>query len=155
MSRSLVLAQTPPVRAWRWGQTLLDMIPYSAVALVARLATFSVFFRSGLVKISHWDATLALFADEYHVPVLPPDVAATLAASLELGVSSLVLVGLFTRLGTLMLLGMVLVIQLFVYPTGWPEHLQWLAFMAILIARGPGHWSLDRLLGRIAGGRAQ
>src|ERR1700754_787078 len=123
----------------------LDGIPYSLVILPARIATFSVFFRSGLVKIADWNATLALFREEYQVPVLPPEVAAHLSAAMELGLSSLVLVGLFSRLSVLGLLGMVVVIQLFVEPMGWPDHIQWLAFMIVILWRGPGVVSLDYL----------
>jgi putative oxidoreductase len=129
----------------------LNAIPYSLIALIARAATFSVFFRSGLQKLSDWNATLLLFQNEYRVPVLPPHLAAYLAASLELGVSTLVLLGLFTRLGVGALLGMTAVIEIFVYPMAWPDHLQWLAFMFVLLARGPGGFSLDALVfGRLA-----
>jgi putative oxidoreductase len=130
------------------GRAVLDRAPYGALALVARAATFSVFFRSGLQKLSDWNATLMLFENEYHVPVLPPHLAAYIAASMELGLSSLVLVGLFTRAAALGLLGMISVIQLFVYPEAWPDHIQWLAFMVFIIARGPGPISLDALIGR-------
>jgi len=127
---------------------LLDRVPYSILILVARAATFSVFFRSGLVKLSDWNATLLLFQTEYNVPILPPNVAAVMSASMELGLSSLVLLGLFTRLSALGLLGMVTVIQIFVYPMAWPDHIQWLAFMIFIIFRGPGVFSLDHLLER-------
>jgi putative oxidoreductase len=126
----------------------IGRIPYSLVILPARIATFSVFFRSGLVKISDWNATLQLFQSEYKVPVLPPQVAAHMAAAMELGLSSLILVGLATRLSVVGLLGMVAVIQLFVEPMGWPDHIQWLAFMLFILWRGPGIFSLDYLLTR-------
>jgi putative oxidoreductase len=128
---------------------LMGRIPYSAVILPARVATFSVFFRSGLVKIADWNATLALFRDEYKVPVLPPEVAAHMAAAMELGLSSLILAGLFTRLSVLGLLGMIAVIQIFVEPTGWPDHIQWVAFMLFILWRGPGVLSLDFIAARI------
>jgi putative oxidoreductase len=124
----------------------LNAIPYSVIALIARAATFSVFFRSGTQKLSDWSSTLLLFQNEYHVPILAPNVAAYLAASLELGGSTLVLVGLFTRASVTALLGMTAVIEIFVYPMAWPDHIQWLAFMFILLARGPGRISLDALL---------
>jgi putative oxidoreductase len=139
---------TAPVDLAEKAIGALNRIPYSAVVLVARTATFSVFFRSGLVKISDWNATLMLFRNEYHVPVLPPEIAAIMAASMELGVSSLVLVGLFTRLGVLGLMGMIAVIQTFVYPEAWPDHIQWLGFMIVILCRGPGALSLDALIGR-------
>src|SRR5437667_10222673 len=90
---------------------LMNAIPYSVIALIARAATFSVFFRSGTQKLSDWNATLMLFENEYRVPVLPPHLAAYLAAGLELGGSVLILLGLATRLSVLALLGMLLVIQ--------------------------------------------
>jgi putative oxidoreductase len=125
---------------------LLNAIPYSVIALIARAATFSVFFRAGSQKLADWNTTLLLFANEYQVPVLPPHIAAYMAAGMELGGSVLVLIGLATRLSVLALLGMVMVIQTFIYPQAWPDHLQWLAFMFILVARGPGRISVDALI---------
>jgi putative oxidoreductase len=133
-----------PVRA---AIGALDAVPYDVLALIARAATFSVFWRSGTQKLSDWSATLALFQNEYHTPVLPPAVAAYTATTLEIGCSSLILVGLMTRVSTLLLLGMTATIQLFVYPDAWPTHIQWLAFMAVLVLRGPGRASLDALVG--------
>lgn len=138
-----------PVHAARWAVGLLDAIPYSLLILAARAATFSVFFRSGLVKIADWNATLLLFANEYKVPLLPPNVAATMSACMELGLSTLVLIGLAARLSALALLGMILVIQVFVYPMAWPDHIQYLAFMIFIICRGPGVLSLDYLVRRL------
>jgi putative oxidoreductase len=146
-----MLTLNTPREIYLRAAALLDATPYSALVLVARAATFSVFFRSGLQKLSDWNATLMLFENEYHVPVLPPHVAAYMAASMELGLSTLVLLGLFTRLSALGLLGMVAVIQTFIYPQAWPDHIQWLGFMIFVIARGPGAVSLDALLGRLAG----
>lgn len=137
-----------PMAPARRATDFLNNIPYSLVILPARIATFSVFFRSGLVKIADWNATLQLFREEYRVPILPPEFAAHMAATMELGLSSLVLVGLFSRLSVLGLLGMITVIQLFVEPMGWPDHIQWLGFMLFVLWRGPGAFSLDYLLGR-------
>jgi len=126
----------------------LNAIPYWVLALIARAATFSVFWRAGSQKLDDWRSTLSLFANEYHVPILPPELAAKMALSMEIGGSMLVLLGLFTRPAVLALLSMASVIQIFVYPTAWPDHIQWLAFMALLFARGPGVISLDYVLGR-------
>jgi putative oxidoreductase len=125
----------------------LNAVPYDVIALIARAATFSVFIRSGTQKLSDWSATLALFQNEYHTPVLPPEVAAYSATTLEIGCSCLILVGLLTRVSTLLLLGMVATIQIFIYPDAWPTHIQWLAFMIVLVLRGPGRFSLDALIG--------
>jgi len=132
----------------------LNAIPYSLVALIARAATFSVFFRAGSQKLADWPGTLYLFANEYHVPLLAPDIAAVMAATLELTGSTLVLLGLVTRVAAFALLAMVAVIQIFVYPSAWPDHIQWLAFMSILIARGPGKVSVDYGLSRLMRGFA-
>lgn len=147
MDMSYRTARTPLALADR-AITLLNAIPYSVIALIARIATFSVFFRAGTQKLSDWNSTLMLFENEYHVPILPPHVAAYMAAGMELTGSILILIGLATRLGVLALLGMVLVIQTFIYPEAWPDHIQWLAFMFILLARGPGQLSVDALIGR-------
>jgi putative oxidoreductase len=88
-----------------------------------------------------------LFADEYKVPVLPPDLAATMAATFELGCSALLVLGLATRAATLPLLGMIAVIQTFVYPHAYSEHLTWASLLLFLLTRGAGPWSLDRALG--------
>jgi putative oxidoreductase len=143
----------PWTRPFSGAIALLNSIPYSLVALIARLATFSVFFRSGTQKLADWQSTLLLFEHEYHVPVIPPLFAAYLAAGLELSCSVLVLAGLLTRVAALLLLGLVLVIQIFVYPNAWPDHIQWLAFLSVLIARGPGVLAIDHWLAGIAASR--
>jgi putative oxidoreductase len=128
---------------------LCERIPYSLLALVARVATFEVFWRSGTAKLDDWAGTLSLFTDEFKVPLLPPELAAQLAAGLELGGSVLVLVGIATRPAVLALLGMVAVIQIFVFPSAWPTHVQWLAFMLLLLAKGPGVISIDYVIARL------
>ena len=130
------------VRVW------LERIPYSFIALVARLATAVVFWRSGSVKLDDWAGTLSLFEDEYKVPLIPSHLAAYLATAMELGGAVLMLLGLGTRAVALAYLGMITVIQTFVYPNAWPTHIQWVAFLLILLARGPGAWSLDAVLTR-------
>ena len=126
----------------RW----LERVPLAPCQLLFRLAIAGVFFRAGLTKIASWEPAVALFRDEYRVPVLSPEIAAALATTFELGCSILLVVGLATRLATLPLLGMIAVIQLFVYPSAWPEHLTWASILLFLLVRGPGHLSLDYLV---------
>lgn len=126
----------------------LDRVPLSVPLLIARIATFSVFIRSGLVKLSDWNGTLMLFRDEYKLPLIPYNVAAYTAATVELGCSTLILLGLLTRLSVVALLGMISTIQIFVYPSAWPDHIQWVGFMLFLLLRGPGVLSLDQLFAR-------
>lgn len=130
---------------------LAERIPYSAVTLLARFAIASVFWRSARTKVDGLTITANthfLFAEEYKVPLLPPELAAWLATVSEHLFSALLIVGLASRLSATALLGMTLVIQFFVYPDAWPTHILWIALLALIIARGPGALSLDHLLAR-------
>jgi putative oxidoreductase len=124
----------------------LQQFPLTLLQLVFRFGIASVFWKSGQSKIASWDTTILLFTNEYHVPLLSPQFAAIMAATCELGCSTLILFGLLTRLATLPLLSMVFVIQTFVYPENWVEHLTWAAMLLFLLTRGPGAISLDRLI---------
>lgn len=126
---------------------LLGRLPLPLLQLLFRLAIAAVFLKAGLNKLGGWEFTVQLFADEYKVPVLPPELAAMLSVAIELGCSSLLLVGFLTRLATLPLLGMIMTIQLFVYPNAYAEHLTWGSLLLFLLTRGPGGLSLDRLFG--------
>ena len=126
---------------------MTDRFPLSLQQLLFRLAVGSVFMKAGLTKIASWTSTVALFRDEYQVPVLSPEIAASLSTTFELGCSTLLILGLGTRLATLPLLGMIAVIQLFVYPNAWAEHLTWASILVTVLTRGAGAASLDRLVG--------
>lgn len=136
------------------GRRWAERIPYSVVALVARLAVASVFWRSAQTKVGEYlqvkSSTFYLFREEYKVPVIPPELAAYLATYQELIGSVLLVIGLATRLTALAFIGMVAVIQVFVYPQGWPDHILWFALLFLLFARGPGAISVDHLLWRRA-----
>ncbi|NKQ12432.1 DoxX family protein [Pseudomonas sp. SST3] len=130
---------------------LQAVIGDSALSLVARLAIAAVFFNSGRTKVSGVltikPGTYGLFETEYAVPLLSPQLAAHLATYAEHLFPLLLVLGLLARLSALALLGMTLVIQIFVYPDAWPTHLTWIGLMLIVIGRGAGWWSVDRLLG--------
>lgn len=134
----------------RWADlvALVGRVPLSLHQLLFRLAIAGVFLRAGLTNISSWESTVALFADEYKVPVLAPHLAAAMAATFEVGCSTLLLVGLGTRLASLPLIGMIMTIQLFVYPQAWSEHLVWGSILLMLLTRGGGAISLDHLIAR-------
>jgi putative oxidoreductase len=125
-------------------------IPGSLLLFVQRVGIAAVFFQSGRTKVEGLftipDTTIELFRSEYALPLLPPELAAYLAAGAEHLFPVLLVLGLFTRLSAAALLGMTLIIQFFVYPDAWPTHLSWAALMLPLIALGGGKWSLDRLL---------
>src|SRR5216684_6379139 len=129
----------------------LGRVPRSPHQLLFRLAIASVFLPAGLLKLASWESTIALFQDEYKVPLLPPILAATLATTFEVGCSALLIAGLATRLATLPLLGQILTIQLFVYPQAWHEHLVWGAILLFLLTRGAGTVSFDHLISRWLG----
>ena len=124
----------------------LDRVPYTLLALPLRFAVATVFWNSGTTKVANWDATLQLFQDEYKVPLLPPDWAAHLAASIELSSPILLVLGFGTRAAALVLLGMTTVIEIFVYPQAWPTHIQWAAMLLVLLCRGAGRFSMDALI---------
>ena len=134
----------------RGFRDLANKIPHSAVALLARAAIAAIFWRAASTKLANFELTIALFQDEYlkNLPFLPAAPMAYLATAMELAMPALILVGLMTRLATLPLIGMALFIQLFVYPTSWPDHLIWITLLVLLLARGPGAISLDALLAR-------
>jgi putative oxidoreductase len=137
------------VRLGRRVIALLDAVPYALLALPLRAAVANVFWASGMVKITDWHATLALFAEEYKVPLLPPVFAAYLATTIELTAPPLLMLGLLTRPVAAVLLGQTAVIEVFVYPEAWPDHILWAAILLVLLCRGAGAISLDRLLDRL------
>jgi putative oxidoreductase len=142
-----VVAVIASVRQW------LDRIPYALLALPLRFAVATVFWNSAMTKLANWETAVSLFADEYKVPVLAPDIAAYMAASIELTTPVLLVLGLLTRLAALVLLAMTMVIEVFVYPQAWPTHIQWAAMLLILLCRGAGALSIDHLLWRRFGNR--
>lgn len=114
----------------------------SAALLAARLWIAKVFFMSGLVKIKGWDTTIALFTDEYKVPVLPPEIAATMATAAELSLPVLLVLGLMTPVAALGLFVMALIIELFIYP-GTTDHYHWMLLLGFLMTHGSGKFGAD------------
>lgn len=129
---------------------LLGRFPLPVIELAFRIGVGMVFFKSALTKLDDaWmvsDSAIALFQDEYKVPLLPPRLAATLGTANEFFSSILVMIGLAARPAAAALLGLVAVIQFLVYPGNWAEHLMWASLLAYVLTRGPGPISLDHLL---------
>jgi putative oxidoreductase len=123
---------------------------FDAIALVQRLGIAAVFFLSGRTKVegifSLSDSARMLFQEEYRLPLIPPELAAWLAAGAEHLLPMLLVLGLATRLSAACLLGMTATIQIFVYPDAWPTHLTWVGVLLPLLASGAGRWSLDHVL---------
>lgn len=153
-TRAEISASDDPVGVrllWnRSADALNRVISPALLSLLHRLAVAAIFFYSGRTKVDGFltitDSTYALFHDEYKVPLLAPEIAAHLATYAEHLFPLLLLLGLFTRLSALALLGMTVVIQVFVYPDAWPTHLSWAALLLYLVARGAGKVSVDHLI---------
>jgi putative oxidoreductase len=132
------------------------LLPDAPVALALRVFPALVFWFSARTKVEGFsikDSTWVLFEFEYALPVIPPHVAAVMATVAEHVLPILLILGICSRLSALGLLGMTLVIQVFVYPGAWATHGLWAAPLLAVVARGPGAWSLDHLLGLDRGGR--
>ena len=127
-------------------------LPLSLLLLVQRIGIAAIFFFSGRTKVEGWftitDSAYELFRTEYSGVPLPSDLATVMATFSEHLFPVLLVLGLFTRLSALALLGMTLTIQVFVYPEAWPAHLSWAGLLLPLVAMGGGKVSLDRLLFR-------
>lgn len=135
---------------WRWMEVPLNALQ-PALALLGRLYVAQVFFLSGLTKLRDWDITLALFQDEYHVPLLPPGLAAYMGTAGEVGLPVLLVLGLGGRIAPLGLsvVNVVAVLSLAeLVPAALQQHISWGIVLAVLSVFGTGRWSLDRLLDR-------
>lgn len=154
-------------------------IAADSLALLGRLTLAGVFWRSMLTKVEtvrlwsyqdvinghdvtryHWrlpalplelkDSAVGLFRDEYALPVVPPELAAWMAMLAEFALPIALILGLFTRLSALALIGMTLVIQLLVYPEAWwSTHALWVSIAMGLVLYGPGRLALDNVLGKM------
>ncbi len=148
-------AVTPPstssiARLYAGFASLLDKLQ-PLFALAMRLYVAKVFIVSGWLKISRWDSTLALFENEYHVPVLSPHVAAVMGTMAELGLPVLLILGIGTRAAALALF-VFNIIAVISYPdlsdAGLKDHYLWGALMLVIAVYGPGKLSIDHWLGR-------
>ena len=151
--RQITAPASPTGFRTRWNQAadgLTRRVTHDALAMATRVAMAAIFFYSGRTKVTGLltlnDSAYDLFRTEYKLPLIPPELAAHLAAYAEHLFPLLLVLGLLTRFSALALLGMTLVIQVFVYPDAWPTHLSWAGLLLYLAARGPGRVSLDQLL---------
>jgi len=137
-----------------------ERIPHSFIALLGRFSISAVFWLSGQTKVTGLDidivhgvfklgwpklssSAVALFENEYKLPLIPPETAAVMAATAEHIFPVMLLLGLGTRFAALALLVMTAVIEVFVYPDAYPIHGVWATVLIYLIARGAGVVSLD------------
>jgi putative oxidoreductase len=120
-----------------------------AAQLAARLYVAKVFFWSGLTKLRDWEITVALFTDEYHVPLLPPELAALLGTAGELVLPVLLALGLagrFSALGLFVVNAVAVISLAEIAEPALMLHVFWGSLLLGLLLWGPGKWSLDRLI---------
>ncbi len=123
-------------------------------ALGARLYVANVFFSSGLTKLRDWDTTLALFMDEYKVPLLSPDVAAVMGTGGELVLPVLLALGLggrFAALGLSVMNGVAVLSLADIAPAALQQHQFWGALLLGIAVFGPGRLALDHWVQRWVG----
>jgi len=141
---------------------LSGAVPEGIALLFIRIALAGIFWRSARTKVEEGsfltirDTTFYQFSDEpfNQVPIFNGDLGAYVTTYMEHLLPIMLLFGLATRLGALGILGMTLVIQIFVFPEmmiWWQTHILWVAMALVLIVRGGGLFSLDRLIGHRLG----
>ena len=141
----------------------MQQIPDSLIALLGRFSVSAIFWLSAQTKVEglalnlitgevqlgipHLSASaVALFTQEYQLPLISPELAAVTAAICEHVFSMLLFIGLGSRFAALGLLGMTATIQVFVYPDAYPTHGVWATVLLFIVARGPGGISFDHFL---------
>ena len=130
---------------------LLESLPYWVLGLAARVFPAAVFWQSGQTKIEGWhlsDSAIALFQDEYKLPLVDPTAAAYATAFAEHFFPILLVLGLASRFAAFSLLIMTSIIEIFVYPDAWPTHGVWATCFLLVITRGPGLISLDHFIAK-------
>ena len=142
--------QSAAVRLYAGFAGLVDKVQ-PIFALAVRLYVAKVFFTSGLIKLQSWNSTLALFENEFHVPVLSPAVAAYLGTGAELVLPVLLALGIGTRF-TAVALFVFNIVAVLSYPdlsdAGLKDHILWGALLLVTLVYGPGRIAVDRFVQR-------
>jgi putative oxidoreductase len=144
-------AGSVPERIIQRAIAAMGCIPDWLIALAARVFPAAVFWQSGQTKVAGFHlkpSAIALFQNEYQLPLIDPAIAAHISAFSEHFFPILLVIGLATRFSALALLFMTAVIEIFVYRDAWPTHGVWATCFLVVISRGPGWLSLDHLIGR-------
>lgn len=150
MSLDPLVRKVVPVYAQ--ARSVVDGFIAPVFDLVLRIYIGLVFFRSGMLKAQDWESTVYLFQDEYKLPLLPPELAAVLGMSVEIGMPLFLFAGFAARLAALPLIVLTCVIQ-FVLGSmnpdyNSPEHFYWLFLLGVIVVRGPGKLSADHLIAK-------
>tara|TARA_R110002072_G_scaffold116040_1_gene246408 strand:+ start:516 stop:1016 length:501 start_codon:yes stop_codon:yes gene_type:complete len=152
-----------------WLSGLMGNIQICYLAMAGRIIMAAIFWKSAMTKIAFNEAglgefslaqiwnvvtldwtvasgTYTLFEYDYDLPLLPPELAAHMALAAEILLPMALILGLFTRYAALAMLAMTAVIQIFVYPNLWTVHGLWAIALLVIMAKGGGKLSLDRLI---------
>jgi len=143
------LPKRSAVRIYEGFTALLEKLQALA-GLAVRLYVGKVFLVSGWLKFSRWDSTIALFENEYQVPVLSPHVAALMATAGELGFSTLLILGLGGRaaaIGLFFVNAVAVISYPDLSPAGLKDHVLWGALLLVVAIYGSGKLSADRFIG--------
>lgn len=136
---------------YRTAADALERFAGPLLDLVLRLWVANVFFKSGMTKIASWSTTLSLFETEYHVPILPPELAAYLGTATELIFPVLLVLGLGTRFSAFVLF-VFNIIAVMSYPdlgeVGLKDHQYWGLLLLVTLIHGPGKLSIDYFIRR-------
>ena len=136
--------------AWQRLVAALESLQPLAL-LAARLYVAQAFFFAGLTKLRDWETTLALFENEYAVPLLPAPVAAVMGTTGELVLPVLLVLGLagrFSALGLTVINAVAVISLMEIAPAAAQQHLLWGSLLAMVVLWGPGRWSGDVWLAR-------
>ncbi len=148
---------------------IMSKIQICQLAILARFVMATIFWKSAMTKIAfnaegmaefsltqiwhvitlNWtvaDSTYMLFEYEYDLPVIPFDWAANLTVAAEILLPIALIFGFLTRYAALSMFGMTLVIQIFVYPDLWTVHGLWAIALLVIMSKGGGRLSLDRVI---------
>ncbi|MEO8384167.1 MAG: DoxX family protein [Betaproteobacteria bacterium] len=133
---------SPVVRtdqAMRWFSPLF--------LLGLRVYVANVFFKSGLTKVQDFSSTVALFENEYKVPVVSPVLAAFSGTAAELILPALLVLGLASR-PTALALFVFNIVAVVAYPdiseSGVKDHMLWGTMILVIAFFGSGKLSIDQ-----------
>lgn len=138
------------VRFYAAATGLIDRLQ-PVFALLLRLYVARVFFTSGMIKLGNWTGTLGLFRNEYHVPLLPPYLAAVLGTAAEIGLPVFIVLGLGTRAAAFALFVFNIVAATSypdLSPAGVKDHILWGTMLLVMLFYGPGKIAVDEWLRR-------
>lgn len=138
-------------RAQAWQRRIVGLLEAAQplALLAARLYVAKVFFWSGLTKLRDWEITVALFTDEYHVPLLPPELAAVMGTTGELLLPVLLVLGLggrFAAMGLFVVNAVAAISLPDIGEAALQQHVFWGSLLVGLVLWGPGRWSADHWL---------